>query len=228
MNRTTALLFVVAIALVGVIYLGRKRDAREAATLNSTESTQLLDFAAPHVRTIAIETETTDLEFVRTQTELDSEETDSEKTDSASTVWSLQQPEAGPASDAAVAYLLDALRRSRGDRVFPTATDALDEYGLSQPAIAVEIGLANGTTHTAYLGDMSFDGRGIYALVDPPADAPEVDVLLLPIDLFYAVQRPLAEWQQLPQAPDLGESAPATAPDVAPELPTGSDAVPVE
>lgn len=114
--------------------------------------------------------------------------------------WQMTEPEAVPAEEAAIAFLLSRLTT---DGLLQTTTiDAAEQadFGLDSPSTTVAITLADGTTHQLILGDPDFSGTNVYALIDPEifplaAEAGEVTVAIVSEDIFNGTNRPLDEWQ---------------------------------
>lgn len=137
--------------------------------------------------------------------------------------WTITAPEQGPASDGAVAYLLNLL--ATGDRrdSFRLTNDGqpqgdtqkrLSEFGLDQPMAQVEVTLVDGSRHQLILGDRNFDGSGLYGVADAEPSSAELTVFWVTSDFETAVQRPLADWRYSAELPDavreesLGEDPP--------------------
>ncbi|MEO1093714.1 MAG: DUF4340 domain-containing protein [Cyanobacteria bacterium J06638_28] len=121
--------------------------------------------------------------------------------------WQMTEPEAMPAEEAAIAFLLSRLTT---DGLLQTTTiDAAEQadFGLDSPSTTVDIILADGTTHQLLLGDPDFSGTNVYALIDPeifplPEDAGEVTVAIVSEDIVNGTNRPLDEWQAVVEEPD--------------------------
>jgi hypothetical protein len=116
------------------------------------------------------------------------------------TNWEMRSPKVVPASDASVAFLLNLLTTAKPSKTFTAPRAKLADYGLDQPTAEIEITLQDQRTHRLVLGKPDFSRTSLYAQIDPPADATTKDVAiaLLPIEFENAINRPLAEWQNLP------------------------------
>ncbi len=111
--------------------------------------------------------------------------------------WQMKYPKDVPASNAAVAFLLDLVVEGKSDRSFTVPADQIKEYGLDKPQAIVKVELNNKETHRIMLGKPDFNRSLLYAQVDPWSDkSKSLQVLLVPIDFEYAVNRPISEWQQ--------------------------------
>ncbi len=130
--------------------------------------------------------------------------------------WAITEPEQIPASDGAVAFLLNLL--ATGDRrdSFPIPNDGqpegptqqrLAEFGLDEPQAQVEVTLADGTTHQLVLGDSNFDNSGIYAVQDVDPSREEIEVFLVNSSLEPAMLRSLEEWRYTAELPDESDDA---------------------
>ncbi len=231
LQRST--LFLVAIAalfgiVVGVMEVRRSGDpTAPQATDTEGAPSPLYTFEEADVTEIHIETQGAEVTLVR----------------DADTLWQMTAPETAPAEEAAIAFLLSRLTTDGRLKTVTVDAAARADFGLDVPFATVDLTLADGSTHQLVLGGADFSGSAYYALVDPPqvplpADAGEVSVAIVPGDVISAVDRPVAEWLAVVDAPsdstdavdpatpseDLPlptpptvESAPATPPASAPE-----------
>lgn len=120
--------------------------------------------------------------------------------DAEQPTWLMAAPEEGPASTAAVAFLVDLLlvEPEAGLRSFQVERALLAEYGLAEPAATLSLELQDGTQRQLALGNPSFEGRSLYARLDPERNpqTERVEVLLVNADLQSAIERPVEEWLQ--------------------------------
>ena len=183
MKRTTLILLLLALGLGGFVYFYEIRGATQRQEAKEQQR-QLFSFEEDRVQSFTIEKQNQTLEFERSQ-------------QSGASQWQMKSPTDTPASDAAVAYLLDLLASGTSDRALTIGDDRLGEYGLESPQATVEVKLNNGETHRLILGKPDFNRNFLYAQVDPPAQSTsQVKVLLVPTNFENAVNRPLSEWQQ--------------------------------
>ncbi|NES97192.1 MAG: DUF4340 domain-containing protein [Desertifilum sp. SIO1I2] len=203
LQRKTLLLLLAALGFAGMVYVveiqGQQREearvARSRTVFTFTEDrVQEIQISQPDVETLVFERQA-----------------------EGETQWVMKQPIAAPASDASVMFLLDKLTNGRSDRTLTVSESELSEYGLDNPSAIVDITLTNGKTHQLVLGQLDFSESFIYAQVDPPVktaikddkttpksanvtptatEAQSLQVLLVPLDFQYAVDRPLSEWEQ--------------------------------
>lgn len=118
------------------------------------------------------------------------------------TTWRMVAPKPGPANDASIAFLLNAMVTGTSSISIDASRQQLAEFGLSPVTTQVTIKLKNQQQHQMILGKNTFDQGGIYALVDPPATQPEkTKVNIVPLNFLNATERPAAEWEQPPAAP---------------------------
>lgn len=196
-QRTTGLMVVSAIALAGVVYLGLEQEREEAAQ-PAGEQPAVFAFAESDVEALEVDGPYETVRFTRA-------DADSE--------WQMRAPEESVASDPAIAFLLDLLGQEGAEEAFTVPADELATYGLDDPAATITVQLDSGEARVLQLGDRSFDEAGVYALSDPPETAETYNVLLIPIEFWYAVDRQLAAWQALPEPPEVPEVAPEAQPD---------------
>ena len=178
MQRTTWVLVAIALALGGGVYVYEFQQPQREAT-----EAKIFEFEESAIQALTIIQPEQTLRFERTNSELQP--------------WQMKQPEAVPASDAAVSFLLNLLVKGKSDRTFTISPAQKSEYGLANPLAEIEVTLKD-QQHKLILGKPSFDNKFIYAQVDS-ADQNEEDltISLVPIEFQYAVERELSEWQQL-------------------------------
>jgi hypothetical protein len=198
-NRTPLILTGLALGLAGGIYLAETR--LDPIGQQQAQASDLFAFAEEDVQRFSLQRPDITLELVLAAP-------------GSRPAWQLVRPEKTPASDAAVAYLLNLLATVQtGDR-FDLADNGpsngppdgnvqqrLGEFGLDQPSATLDITLRDGQQHRLLLGQADFSGRYLYALRDPDPDAEAQSVLLVPIDLAPAVERPLPEWRYTAELP---------------------------
>lgn len=128
--------------------------------------------------------------------------------------WAITAPEQIPASDGAVAFLLNLLATGDRHESFTLANDGqpkgptqqrLAEFGLDQPIAQVDLTLVDGTTHKLLLGNSNFDNSGIYAVQDVDPSYEEIEIFWVNSSLGPAMLRPLEEWRYTAELPDDSE-----------------------
>jgi hypothetical protein len=146
--------------------------------------------------------------------EAEKSKTDTTESDSDTTV---ETPI--PARQAYIDYLFNAINGASSDRSISAPANRRAEYGLATPTLRLTIELKNGTRHTLEIGSRDFTQSFVYALIDTPDDATELDVLLLPPDFINAFDRELTDWDatqplasetELPDPTIEGETPPPT------------------
>ncbi|NJL01665.1 MAG: hypothetical protein HC838_16765 [Spirulinaceae cyanobacterium RM2_2_10] len=201
LSRVTWIWIVLALILSSVVYIGEVlgRQRREAA---QAIQQQLFDFPADAIETIAIEYRDRDpLAFEQVESESASE------SESETLAWQMTEPLRSPASDPAMSFLVNLLVEGEQQQAFRIDPDDLATYELAEPFATLTITTREQPApYRVALGRTNFEGQLIYAQVDSPAtdETGELEVVLVPIDLQYAVERELNEW--------------LAAPDVAPEV----------
>jgi Domain of unknown function (DUF4340) len=80
--------------------------------------------------------------------------------------WQIVQPVDTAADESTVDGLVDQLASADVSQTEPGAPDRLKAYGLDPPQASLDFQLANGSTHTLLIGNKSFDGDSVYAIVD--------------------------------------------------------------
>ncbi len=80
--------------------------------------------------------------------------------------WVITQPVSSAADESALNALVGDLVSARIDTEFPASGGDLKQYGLSEPAVKLEIKLKNGETHRVELGTKDQIGTSAYAKID--------------------------------------------------------------
>lgn len=182
MKRTTLILLLLALGLGGFVYFYEIRGATQRQEAKEQQR-QLFSFEEDRVQSFTIQRQNQTLKFERSR-------------QPGASKWQMN-PSNTPASDAAVAYLLDLLASGTSDRTVTVGANQLGEYGLDRPQATVEVKLNNGETHRLILGKPDFNRNFLYAQADPWAQPTgQVQVLLVSTNFENAVNRPLSEWKQ--------------------------------
>lgn len=183
LQRTTWILLATALVLGGFVYFSEIQgtERREAARERQQKIFQLTE---EQIEGLTIARSPQTLQFDRTGKEQQP--------------WQMKRPEDVPANDASVAFLLDLLAEGKRDRAFTISSNQLAEYGLDKPLATVTVRVKDrDRPHKLILGKPNFDEKFLYAIVDPPSETEkELEVVLVPIDFKYAVERDLPEWKQ--------------------------------
>ncbi|AFZ16798.1 hypothetical protein Mic7113_0898 [Allocoleopsis franciscana PCC 7113] len=199
LQRTTLVLLITATLLGGVVYYSETQRAQNQEATKTTKE-PIFSFKEDQIQSVTLYTAQETLEFDRV----------SGKT----TNWRMKQPKEAPASDAAVAFLLNLLAEGKSDRSFFVPTKDRQEYGFDQPFATVKVQLNNKENYRLILGKPDFNRSFIYAHVAPApqSQSPEqLKVLLVPIDFEYAVNRPISEWQSQSEKPKSPTPSPTSA-----------------
>ena len=206
LQRTTLILLVTAFLLGGVVYLSEISGGQNKEATNRTKQ-PIFAFKEDDIQSVTIDLGKETLDFERVSGQL--------------THWRMKQPKDAPASDAAVAFLLDLLAEGKSDHSFLIQPNQLKEFGLDKPMATVVVKLKNQQIHRLVLAKPDFNRSFLYAQADPATtQTPQaLKVLLVPIDFEYAVNRPMLEWQTQPKplespkpSPTSGSSPPSPTP----------------
>jgi Domain of unknown function (DUF4340) len=183
LQRTTWILLAIALGLGGFVYLSEIQGAskREAAR---EQQQKIFSLAEDRVESLTIERPTQTLQFERTGKE--------------EQPWQMKRPEDVPASEASVAFLLNLLVEGNRDRAIAISSNQLEEYGLAQPFATITVRVKDREQpHKIILGKPNFDEKFLYARVDPSSQTEKtLEMVLVPIDFKYAIERDLQEWKQ--------------------------------
>lgn len=80
--------------------------------------------------------------------------------------WQIVHPVDTAADQSTVDGLVDQLAGSDVSETEPDTPDRLKAYGLDPPQASLDFQLANGSTHTLVIGNKSFGGDSVYAIID--------------------------------------------------------------
>ncbi|MBD2037992.1 DUF4340 domain-containing protein [Leptolyngbya sp. FACHB-321] len=208
-QKMPLILLAIALSLGAFVYFYevKGKPQREAA---QAQTEQLFTFKEQDVRSLTLTTPTQTLAFAKTPAaQLSSvpKADSAPKTDQKATaqptaetlVWAMTQPDKAAANDASIAYLLNLLTADKRQQTLKVPAAKLAEFGLDKPIAIAEVKLANQTSHRLLLGKPNFNRSGLYAQVDPPAQANgDRSVVLVSTDFENAVQRSLPEWKAKP------------------------------
>lgn len=182
MKRTTLILLLLALGLGGFVYFYEIQGTTQRQEAQEKQQ-QIFTFKEDQIQSLTIKKQNQNLQFERVK--------------DSKTGWRMQSPDKAPASEGAIAYLLDLLVSSKSDRVLTVPAAQLSDYGLQQPQATVEVKLQDGKTHQLVLGQPDFNRSFLYAQADPPTPQPaQSSVLLVSTNFENAVNRPLSEWKQ--------------------------------
>jgi hypothetical protein len=196
LQRTTLVLLFTAILLGGFVYFAEIQGATKREAVKTTKQ-PIFALKEDDIQSLTLYLDEETLEFERV---------------SGKTGWQMKTPKDVPASNAAVAFLLNLLVEGKSDRSFPIKPSQFQDYGLDKPSAVVSVKLKNQQTHQLILGKPDFNRSFLYAQADPSVQSPQPwKVLLVPIDFEYAVNRPLSEWQSKSENSDSPKPSPTSA-----------------
>ena len=217
LQKTTVALIAIALILgVGVLVAENRRDPQQAAVdQGEGASSPVFTFDEAAVTGLHIETDGQAVTFERDDDGF----------------WQMTAPEAGPAEEAAIAFLLSRLTTDGLTQTLTMAETDQAAFGLAVPFATVDLTLADGTLHQLILGGADFSGQNSYALVDPeafpiPEGAEAVPVALVSQNIRNGVDRPLVEWQAI-TGPPPGDDAEAIPSQDDPPVDTPADTLPL-
>lgn len=206
LQRTTLILMLLALGLGGFVYFYEiKGEPQRQAAL--VKQKPIFSFTKEQVQALTIKTQEQTLQFERMSQNAGNKSSLSE--------WQMKAPNDNPASDPYVSYLLNLLVDSKSDRILNVPATQLPEYGLDKPLATVEVKLNNQQTHQLILGKPNFNNSFLYAQVDPlKSPSGQLNVLLVPLEFQYGVNRPLSEWTAKDETK---KEAPSPSPSASPE-----------
>jgi len=199
LQRTTLFLLVSALSLGGFVYFYEIEGTpkREAV---KTAKQQLFSFKEDEIQSLTIYIDEETFVFERKSEKIrDSKALASPlpkgdiKGEQSS--WQMKMPKYGSANQASVAFLTSLLVQAKINRSFIAQPTQHQEYGFQKPLATVKVHLKNQESYWLILGKPDFNRSFLYAQAYPSSKRPEqLQVLLVPVDFDYAVNRPLSEW----------------------------------
>jgi len=184
LQRTTWFLLLAALILGGVVYVVEGVIPQRQAQEQQERSQIFADLELADLRRFEIKTAQERLVIRQTEDQ--------------QAPWQMTQPQRVTAERAVVQFLTNLLLEGRYDRTrsVKAAEATLEEYGLAAPLATLRIYRHSQTQPlTLFLGDTTLDERWVYGTFTDPENATDgVEVMLLPIEFKYAVERPLGEW----------------------------------
>lgn len=179
LERTTLILLVLTISLGGFVYFYEIQGAPKREAAKSTKQ-PLFSFEEDQIQSLTIYRDEDVWEF--------------ERVGKQEFPWRMKQPQEGSASSASIAFLTSLLVERDSERSFTVPSNQRKEYGLDKPTTSVAVELKNQEIHQLILGKSDFNDRFLYAEIPERRTSGKVEVLLVPKDFEYAVNRPLSEW----------------------------------
>src|SRR6266851_5764737 len=137
------------LVLTGIIWWSNKKTATTDKTPAESATTKLLSITEDQIQDIEIKKRT-------------GETIDLQRTGSR---WQIAAPEPLRADPDAVSSMLSTLSSLSSDRTVEEKTSSLDQYGLTQPAIELNITDKNKKTAKLLIGDDTPAGTAVYAAI---------------------------------------------------------------
>lgn len=192
LQRTTLALLISAIALGGAVYLFETvHQVRKAE--QARQAKRIFQFTEEQITGLTIAVQERNLnnrhEDHRFVFERDRSQPETEQ-------WQMKAPEEGTVDAAKVEFLTNLLVQGERKLDFVIDVDERQDYGLDDPFASITIELAGqAEPEIIHLGAANFDNKLIYAQINPD-DQPEKEqgVLVVPLELQYAVERDAEEW----------------------------------
>ncbi|MGB7439830.1 MAG: DUF4340 domain-containing protein [Coleofasciculaceae cyanobacterium] len=192
LQRTTLVLLLLAILLGGFVYFYEIQGAPKREAAKSTKQ-PLFSFEEDQIKSLAIYQDDDVWEF--------------ERVGEQESRWRMKQPKKAPASSASIAFLTSLLVDRDSERAFTVSSNQRKEYGLDKPTASVVVELENQEIHQLILGKSDFNDKFLYAEIPERRTPGNVEVLLVPKDFEYAINRPMSEWLSQEEG---GEDSPSS------------------
>ncbi|NJM67067.1 MAG: DUF4340 domain-containing protein [Acaryochloris sp. RU_4_1] len=202
-TNTIVLLLIAALGCAGVLVWIRTQHPQDAAK-QQEQAQKVFNFSEDQVVALQVQTPKQMLSFVRSQQRFPH-------------TWQMKKPQAKPADEAAIAFLLNLLATSKSPRTLRVEPQRQSEFGFDQSPGTVEVTLQNQQRHRLVLGGQDPTESFVYAQVDPPAQPQAaLAVVLVPTAFLSAINRPLPEWQAQIKPPPGSPKAPTPLPSIDP------------
>src|ERR1700733_6842447 len=172
MNKTTGILFLVALVLgAGVYFYEWKRLPPKDATQDEGIKPAFM-IKQEDINEITITRASGTIVF-----------------DLKGDSWYISKPITARADQTVMGDLTNTLTILPQDRTLKATPNDLVTYGLTKPAMTVDFKLQNGTTHKVLVGTKDFSGTEVYAQMDGSSD-----VVLLSNIILGSSDKPLQEF----------------------------------
>ncbi|MCI0392380.1 MAG: DUF4340 domain-containing protein [Acidobacteria bacterium] len=168
MKRSTLILLLIAAVAVGAVILNEYRSGKPGDEKPET-TRSAFKFSREDVTSISL---------VRGGQTINLENQNNK--------WVIAQPVNAPADESVVNSLVGDLVTARIERDFAPSGGDLKQYGLSEPAVKLEVKLKNGETHRVELGAKDEIAMSAYAKIDGSQN-----VALLPASLLTNADKSL-------------------------------------
>jgi hypothetical protein len=214
LQRTTLFLLLSALALGGFVYFYEIEGSpkREAV---KTAKQQLFSFKEDDIQGLTIYLDEETFAFERKSDTISG----SQASVNPESSWQMKMPKYGLANQPSVAFLTSLLVQAKVNRSFTAKPTQHQEYGFQKPLATVKVDLKNQESYWLILGKPDFNRSFLYAQAYSSSKRPEeLQVLLVPVDFEYAVNRPLSEW--LLKEEKLPVVKPSPTPKITPISPT--------
>ncbi|MGB0564649.1 MAG: DUF4340 domain-containing protein [Spirulinaceae cyanobacterium] len=186
LQRTTLALLISAIALSGIVYVV-EATYQTRRSQQARQQKQIFAFGIEEITGLTIAVDEELLVFERDRSQPETEQ------------WQMKAPETGTADPATIEFLTDLLVEGERERTFLIDAEDRETYGLEEPFATITIELADADEpEVLQLGGPNFDNKLLYAQLNPETQ-PETDqtIVVVPIELQYAVEREIPEWLTL-------------------------------
>lgn len=182
LQRATWILFAVALTLGGLVYFYEIKGKPQREAIQA-EQEKIFSLKIEDIKSLTVKTQQDTIQFERTEDE--------------NQPWQMKQPEDVPANDAVLSFLLNLLAEGERDRTLTVPPERAADYGLDTPLARIDFQVVDGKKHRLVLGRPDFSERFIYAQIDPEGqDKNALNIVLVPKDFQYAVERDLDEWKK--------------------------------
>jgi Domain of unknown function (DUF4340) len=194
LKSSTIALMAIALLSVGGIYLwDQSNTAQNSATNDKKAAKPLFDLKEADVTQLSIQTKNQILKLKKT-----------------AKGWQLIAPQAGPANEGTVTFLLNLLATGTSEQTLQIEPAQLQEFGLEPPTTILALELKNQKSYQVNLGKQNFNQSAVYAQIDKNAAVapakeslpPKREIVLVPTGFLDAVNRPLSEWQANASSPN--------------------------
>lgn len=100
--------------------------------------------------------------------------------------WVITGPLNAPADESAISSLARSIADARIERTLTASDEEIKSFGLSEPAVSLEVKLKSGEQHALRLGSKDFSGLSVYARIGDQSG-----VALLPASVLTSSDKPL-------------------------------------
>ncbi|MEB3247918.1 MAG: DUF4340 domain-containing protein [Merismopediaceae bacterium] len=126
--------------------------------------------------------------------------------------WQLRLPDPKTVSEPALIFVMNLLAGVDRSQDFTAPASQLADYGLVPPRATLTLKPKNGQTQQLWLGNPNFQGKSLYAVINPTNPLPKtVKISLVSLSFADVVKRSPQDWLKVEDTPPPQPASPIPA-----------------